>query len=107
MLAKFSVPLTIRCFALAFFLAGANAAEAPHPLMGATREQVLARMGEPKSQIVLGNRAVYLYPRERVVLRDDVVVEVEQLAADPGRRPQPSEPTGSTPPGGTPSGPGS
>jgi hypothetical protein len=29
-----------------------------------------------------GNRVIYFYPRERIVLRDNVVVEVEEIAAD-------------------------
>lgn len=65
--------------ALALVLA-ANAAEPPSPLVGATREQVMARYGEPKSQIVIGNRVILNYQRERVILRDGVVVDVEKIA---------------------------
>lgn len=59
--------------------------------MGMTRDQVLSRYGEPKSQIAAGNRVVMFYARERLVLRDGVVVEVERLASEPVRRPAPVE----------------
>lgn len=69
--------------------------------MGATREQVLRRYGEPKSQMTTGNRLILFYQNERIVLRDDVVIEVEQLAPEAPRRPGETP----TPPATTP-GPG-
>lgn len=76
--------------AAGLLLAVVHAAEPPHPLMGATRDQVLARYGEPKGQIAAGNRTVLTYARERLVLRDNVVVDIEQLASEPVRRPAPA-----------------
>lgn len=74
------------CFVgVALAVASAQAAE-KHPLLGATREQVLSRYGEPRSQMVAGNREVWLFARERLVLREGVVVEVERFAAEPARR---------------------
>ncbi len=54
--------------------------------MGWTRDQVLAKYGEPKSQIAAGNRLVMFYAKERLVLRDGVVIEVERLSSDPALR---------------------
>lgn len=74
--------------AVALALANAPAAEQKRSLMGATREQVLQRYGEPKSHIAAGTREVIFFARERVVLRNGVVVEIEALPADaPVRRP--------------------
>lgn len=75
------------CVAASLMLAVARGAEPPHPLLGATREKVFERNGEPKGQIGVGNRTVLTYPRERFVLRDNVVVEVEPIFADVVRRP--------------------
>src|SRR5262245_44142748 len=83
----FAVGLRACCFAVLLALGTVRAAEPPHPLVGATREQVLTRYGEPRSQIESGNRVILFYPRERVILRDDVVIEVEQVsAAEQGKR---------------------
>ena len=66
------------------------AAEPKQPsLMGASRQQVLAQLGEPKSNIAAGSREVLFFARERVVLRDNVVIEVEHLPAEAPRRPPP------------------
>ncbi len=60
-------------------LCGLMAAERRSPLIGSTRDQVRAKLGEPKSNIMAGTREVLIYPQERVVLRDGVVVEVDAL----------------------------
>ncbi|HVS51140.1 MAG TPA: restriction endonuclease [Opitutaceae bacterium] len=80
--------------AAGFFLTTAFAAEqksSPPPpapsLIGASREQVLARFGEPKSNIVVGPREILFFEHDRIVLRNNVVTEVERLAAEPPRRP--------------------
>jgi hypothetical protein len=65
--------------------------------MGATRAQVLSRYGEPRSQIEAGDRLIYLYPRERVTFRGDVVVDVEPIVPEPVRRPPPENPPGADP----------
>lgn len=90
------------CAAVTLLLLTAHAAEPVSPLIGATREQVLTRYGEPKSQIVAGNRIVMLYARERVVLRDGVVIDVELISADPVRRPEPAPAPGPVPGTGAP-----
>lgn len=77
--------------AAGLLLASLDAAEAPHPLMGATRDHVLSRYGEPKGQISVGPRTVLTYAHEKLVLRNGVVVEVERLSAEPVRRPAPVE----------------
>lgn len=75
------------CVAVGLLLVIARGAEPVSPLVGATRDQVLARYGEPKSQIAAGNRVIYFYPREKIVLRDNVVVEVESFSMEPVRPP--------------------
>ncbi len=76
-------PVIRVCFALGTLMwCGAQAAEQKPSLIGATRTEVLARFGEPKSQIVVGNRQVLFFAQERVVLRDDRVIEAEELAVD-------------------------
>ncbi len=75
--------------AFALILGGVRAAEPVSPLIGATLEQVVAKYGEPKSQITVGDRLVIFYPKERIVVRGGRVIEVEQLAAEPVRRPEP------------------
>lgn len=74
-----------------FFGTIAHGAE-QHPLMGATREEVLARYGEPRSTLVAGSREFLFYQRERLVLREGVVVEVERIA-EQVRRPTPAPAT--------------
>ena len=56
------------------------------PLLGLTREQLLDKLGEPKSQLAAGGREVILFARERVVLRNGIVVEADNVAPDFGAR---------------------
>lgn len=85
---KFVVGLRACCLAVVLTATIGGAAESKSPsLVGATREQVLERLGEPKSSIVAGAREVLLFERERVVLRNNVVIEVDLLPAEPVRRP--------------------
>ncbi|MBL9187260.1 MAG: restriction endonuclease [Opitutaceae bacterium] len=86
MRSSFASVWAVGCVAAGLLLATLHAAEPPHPLVGATRDQVFAQYGEPKGVISVGNRTVLTYPQERLVLRDNVVVEVERLASEPVRR---------------------
>ncbi len=70
---------------LAALLTLVTAAEPAHPLMGATRDQVLQKLGGPKSQLESGSRTVLLYQNERIVLRDNLVVDVESIASGSSR----------------------
>lgn len=81
-------PVGFRAWGAAFALCCATLAPAAetHPLMGAGREQVLERYGEPRSTVVRGDRELFFYPRERLTLRNGVVVEVERLAAEAPKR---------------------
>jgi hypothetical protein len=91
---KLAVRFRAICVAVALVLATASvveAASAKDPLIGATRAQVLEKFGEPKNTIVAGNREVLLFERDRVTLRDNVVVQVERLP-EPVRRPPPPPP---------------
>jgi hypothetical protein len=94
--AKFAVPFRACCVAVALLMATAQllaAADAKQtPLVGATRDQVLAQLGEPKNTIVAGNREVLLFDHDRVTLRDNVVVSVERIFNEPVRRPPPPPP---------------
>lgn len=95
--AKLAVALRVWVVAVALGLGTVRAAEPASPLLGATREQVLARLGEPRSQIDTGDRLVFFYPRERVIFRGNVVVEVEAIVPEPVRRPPPPPPETTTP----------
>jgi len=97
--AKTDHRLRIGFFVLATLLTLVRAAEAPHPLMGATRDQVLQKLGGPKSQLEAGSRNVLLYQNERIVLRDNLVVEVEPLASS-AVRPAPASSAEVPPPTG-------
>src|SRR4051812_38670968 len=94
----FAHELRVRCVAVALILATAcGAAEPTQPSpVGLTQEQVLSRYGEPKSQIAAGNRVVMFFAKDRLVLRDGVVVEHEKLASDVVRRPAPTPPPAAT-----------
>jgi hypothetical protein len=76
---KFAVGIRACCVAVALSLAVADAAEQKSSLKGATRDQVLARYGEPRSVIVAGNREMLFFATEKVTLRDGVVTDVETL----------------------------
>src|SRR5581483_11786494 len=85
--------------AVALALATAPAAEPKpsSPLIGATREQVLAQFGEPKSHIVAGNREVLFFDHDRITLRDNVVIETEKISVEPVRRPPAAGASDATP----------
>lgn len=97
----FSVALRACWVALALAVVALPAAEPASPHLGATREQLLTRLGEPKSQIAAGDRVIYYYAREKFVLRNDVVIEVEQIAAEVPRRSAPAETPVAPPPAAT------
>lgn len=79
----------VGCAAVALLLGAMARAAESHPLVGATRDDVMVRYGEPKSTLVGGGREILFYARERVVLRGGKVIEVERIAAEPVRRPPP------------------
>jgi hypothetical protein len=89
---KFAGRFRAICVAVALGVATAHllssAETKPNSLVGATREQVLEKLGEPKNTIVAGNREVLLFDRDRVTLRDNVVIQIERLP-EPVRRPAP------------------
>ena len=91
MAVTFAVGLRACCVAVGLLMLTVRGAEPVSPLIGLTRDQLLQRIGEPKSQIDAGARVIYFYPRERIVLRDNVVVEVDSLSPDAPPPPSPSE----------------
>lgn len=97
---RFTSPAGFRvgCAAVALLLGAMARAAEPHPLMGASRDDVLAKYGEPTGTLVGGGREVLLYAKERLVLRDGKVVDVERVVAAPVRqpRPQPVAPAATT-----------
>ncbi|HUR57270.1 MAG TPA: restriction endonuclease [Opitutaceae bacterium] len=99
MLPSAAVGLRACCFAVALIVATAYAAD-PRPFIGATRAQVVERLGEPKSAIVAGSREVLFFARDRLVLRDGVVIEYEPLPAEQPRQAPPAE-TAPAPDAGT------
>src|SRR5688572_11505502 len=79
------VSFSVCCVAIGLVCANTARAAEPkhHPLIGATRAQIVGRVGEPTSQIVTGNREVLFFDRERFELVDGVVTFAERIAADP------------------------
>ena len=98
---KLATSLRACCAAVVLLLVGAQAAEQKTPL-GATRAQVIDRLGEPRRVIATRDREVLFYPRERIVLREGVVIEVEPLmeALPPPRRAPAPLPNSPAPVGG-------
>jgi alanine dehydrogenase len=68
MLHYFVVGFRACCIAAVLLLVTLDAGEPPHPLLGATRDQLLNRFGEPRSQLATGSREVWFYPRGRGIL---------------------------------------
>lgn len=102
MLYAFVAGLRMCWIAAVLLSATIHAGEPPHPLMGLTRDQILNRLGEPRSQMMAGGREVMFYPRERLVLTNGVVVEVERLVADfPRKAPAPEASPRAPGPGST------
>lgn len=92
MRSRFSVGFRAWCVALAFGCAPLARAAEQHPLLGATREQVVAQNGEPGSKLERGELVIFFYPREKLTLRNGVVVDVERLAVAEPKQPSPPSP---------------
>lgn len=76
--------------AVALLLVEAHGAEQKYTPVGATRAQVIERLGEPRRKpIAAGNREILLYPTERLVLQNGRVIEVEPVAPEPARKTAP------------------
>ena len=58
----------------------------PPPLVGKSRDQIVAQLGEPKSNIRAGTREMLFFTHLKVTLRNDVVIETEELADEPAPR---------------------
>ena len=74
--------LKITCAALALMLAlplHAESQKALPPAVGATREQLVARFGQPKSQLKAGSREVLFFSHWKLTLRNGVLIEVEEV----------------------------
>ena len=83
MLRPLANSLKIFCVALALLLAWPVHAETQKvlpPAVGATREEVVARFGEPKRQLKAGAREVLFFAHWKLTLRNAVVIDVEELA---------------------------
>src|SRR5688500_18790326 len=107
MAVTFAVGLKACCVAVGLIMVtAARAAEPVSPLVGVTRDQLLSRYGEPNSQIETGNRVVFFYPREKIVLRYNVVVEVELIAGESATAAAPSTSSETPAAGGRPVTPG-
>lgn len=94
----FPAGFRVGCVAVALLVGAMARAAEPHPLIGASRDDVLAKYGEPKSTLVGGGREILFYAKERLVLRGGKVVDVERITAEPVRvpRPQPVAPAPTT-----------
>jgi hypothetical protein len=72
---------SVFCAAAALTLAlSAQPASKPASLVGSTRDQVIAKLGEPKSNLKAGAREVLFFPRMKLTLRNGVVIDLEELA---------------------------
>lgn len=49
-------------------------------LVGLTKEQVYARLGDPRNQIKAGQREVLYFSKVKLTLRNNVVIETEEIA---------------------------
>lgn len=101
MLRSLANPLKISFVALAFALAlplAAEQAKPPAPAIGATRDQIVTRLGEPKSQLKAGTREVMIFTHWKLTLRSDVVIDVEELFEEPApKRAAPAEASAASP----------
>jgi hypothetical protein len=88
MLRLLANPLRAFCAMVALALVMPAFAEQAKPpsLVGTTREQLLDRFGEPKSQIQAGPREIIFFPHLKVTLRNGVVIETEEVADEPPPR---------------------
>jgi hypothetical protein len=69
------------------------------PLIGATRDQVVARLGDPKSNLKAGAREVLFYSHLKLTLRNGLVIDSEELADEPVKRtPEPAPTTAAATP---------
>ncbi len=79
------------CIAGGLMLCSVFAADRKPSLIGATRAEVLARFGDPKGNLVVGNREVLYFTGERITLRDDRVIDVEEVPVEaPPPKPTPA-----------------
>ncbi len=56
------------------------------PFIGTTRDQVVGRLGDPKSNLKAGTRELLFYPHLKLTLRNGIVVETEEIADEPAPR---------------------
>src|SRR4051812_48834706 len=95
---SFAETLKVICALLALALALPVAAQPkPSPLIGVSREQILGRYGEPKSQLRAGQREILFYPKLKLSLRNDVVVETEEVDEESAPRRPTETPAASAP----------
>src|SRR3954470_17369571 len=85
------------CLAMVLLLPAVFAADSKSPLLGLRRDQVIQQLGEPKNQLTAGTRVIMIFARERVILRDGVVVDVEMLPPETGKRAVPDAEPAATP----------
>ena len=90
--------------ALALVLPAHAEQSKPPVLIGASRDQIIARYGEPKKQLKAGSREVLFFAHLKLTLKFDVVTEVEELTDEPPpKRPPPAEvPAAATAPAANP-----
>lgn len=80
-----SLRTSLRVLLLGLALSGQAAdkkKDPPASLMGATKEQVHSRLGEPRSVMKAGVREVLFFPQVKITLRNGVVIETEEMSED-------------------------
>jgi hypothetical protein len=88
--------LLLLALATAMPLSGAEKEkEKPASFVGLTKEQVYTRLGDPRSQITAGAREVMFFAKVKLTLRNNVVVESEEISDEqtPKRTPEVAVPT--------------
>lgn len=89
----FVLTLQAICFTLALAAVSPALAGTKSPLLGKTREQVVTQLGEPKSNIRVGAREMLFFAKVKLTLRNDVVIEMEDLPEEAPAAPVPPAPT--------------
>lgn len=71
--------------------------EKPASFIGLTKEQVSTRLGDPRSQITAGAREVMFFAKVKLTLRNNVVVESEEISDEPAAKRTPEVVAPTTP----------
>ena len=74
--------MNVFCCVLALAVLSPAFAQTKSPYLGKSRDEVVTQLGTPKSNIRAGVREILFFPRLKLTMRNDVVVEAEDLPDD-------------------------